>query len=164
MLPCFSRIILDLILTVSYTTTVFSTRVHIHTEDLANPNSRKPIMEDFDNLITILKSSFAARKNVGELNLPYTRKRLPTGPSLQFERDAKNSSRYESKERGRGGTKCTLWLYLEANFPLIAVLSSCSEHAPCHPQSCVNVDGFMASRLSRRDPNECLVKSHRLVR
>ena len=119
MLPCFSRIILDLILTVSYATTVFSTRVHLHTEDLANPDSRKLIMEDFDKLVTILKSSFAARKNVGELNLPYTRKRLltasiPAGPSLQFERDAKNGSR-------RGGTKCTLWPYLEANFSLTAL-------------------------------------------
>src|SRR6267142_4322465 len=126
MLPCFSRIILDLILTVSYATTVFSMRVHIHTEDLANPNSRKLIMEDFDKLVTILKSSFAARKNVGELNPPYTRKRLPTastppGPSRQFKRDARNGGRYESKERGRGGTKRTLWPYLEANFPLTAL-------------------------------------------
>jgi hypothetical protein len=115
MLPCFSRIIVDLILTVSYATTVFSTRVHLHTDDLANPGSRKLIMEDFDELVAILKSSFAARKNVGELNLPYTRKRLPTasilpGPSLKFERGAKNGSRYESKERSRGRTmsKCTL--------------------------------------------------------
>jgi len=78
-------------------------------DDLANPGSRKLIMEDFDELVAILKSSFAARKNVGELNLPYTRKRLPTasilpGPSLKFERGAKNGSRYESKERSRGRT------------------------------------------------------------
>jgi hypothetical protein len=79
--------------------TVFLTWVHLHTGDLADPNSRKLIMEDFDKLITILKSSFAARKNVGELNPPYT-------------------SRYES---GGGGTKCTLWPYLEDNFPLTAL-------------------------------------------
>jgi hypothetical protein len=123
MLLCFSRTILEIIFTVSNATTVFSTRFHPHTEDLANPNSRKLIMEDFDKLVTILRSSFATRKNVGELNLPYTRKRLPAASipaghhALQSERDAKHGSRYESKERGRGRTKSTLWPYLEANFP-----------------------------------------------
>lgn len=96
--------------------TTLQTRIDPYVEDLADPASRKQILDDFSKQFTIMKSSLSIGKEVGKRSLPYDRKLIPnpavsilTAPPPRVSGGARNEPRNQGQASGMGETDCKLW-------------------------------------------------------
>ena len=106
---------------------VLLTWIHPHAEDLADPVSRKPTLDEFGRQLTIMKSSLDFGKDVGKCRLPYTGKPTLspsvshfTGLSSRFGGGARFETTTQGRDVETDRADRTPWPYLKA----IAVLTA----------------------------------------
>jgi hypothetical protein len=117
-LPCFSRIVSNPDRKVGRVLTSLLTEIHPHTEDLADPANRKPILDKFEKQLAIMKSSWrlGIGRNIIERSLPYTRESIQsltvsvsTALPPQFSGDSRYEPRNQGREIGTGEVNRTPW-------------------------------------------------------